>query len=418
MGAFFVIGFPIVMGLFFGLVMRGTSSGSRGPMNVQLVDLDRSEWSQRLIDEMQRGGNVTLVATEAEAAREQVRLGKSVALLVIPAGFGESAGKVWQPQPELQLGVDPSRAAEAAMLEGFVMQAMGGLIGQRFQNPSDFLPDVRSARQALEQEPQLGEPSRLLVDTFLGSLEAMLQSADRLQQDPAGDGELGNSIQLANVRRVDVTESLDPASVRGQMKKIRSPWDISFPQAMLWGVLGCIAGFAASLARTGAGDDRPAASRAAEAAGSSPGQGALACFLTALFVIVMMSILGGLLGMRPHNPAQLAVVASSVGFAFVGVMMVMAVLGRTEQAVAGSGWAINMVMAMIGGCMIPVMFMPQFLQLLSVFSPVHWALCALEGAIWRQFSWAELAAPCGVLAAIGCGGLLVGSAILARRHDL
>ena len=51
MGAFFIIGFPILMGVFFGLVMGGNSSGGgRSKMNVALVDRDQSAMSQKFVD--------------------------------------------------------------------------------------------------------------------------------------------------------------------------------------------------------------------------------------------------------------------------------------------------------------------------------------------------------------------------------
>ena len=98
-------------------------------------------------------------------------------------------------------------------------------------------------------------------------------------------------------------------------------------------------------------------------------------------------------------------------------MMTFSVLGKTEQSVSGIGWAANMMMAMLGGCMIPVMFMPASIQQASVLSPVKWAILSIEGAIWRQFSWIELAKPCGILIAIGAAGLIIGTVVLNRRES-
>ena len=77
--------------------------------------------------------------------------------------------------------------------------------------------------------------------------------------------------------------------------------------------------------------------------------------------------------------------------------------------------AINMVMAMFGGCMIPVMFMPKFIERMSVLSPVKWAILAIEGAIWRQFTYAEMAMPCLILIGVGIAGILIGTAVMNKR---
>ena len=113
---------------------------------------------------------------------------------------------------------------------------------------------------------------------------------------------------------------------------------------------------------------------------------------------------------------QLAVVAGGVAGAicFVGLMMVMSTLGKTEEAVSGGTWGINLFMSMFGGGMVPLAFLPTFMQTLSNFSPVKWGVLALEGAIWRGFTWSEMLPPCLTLTAIGVVGFVLGVRVLRR----
>ena len=120
--------------------------------------------------------------------------------------------------------------------------------------------------------------------------------------------------------------------------------------------------------------------------------------------------------MKPGNYGLLVLAAFCVSICFVGIMMVMSVLGKTEQSVSGAGWAINMIMAMLGGAMIPVMFMPAVVQQFSVISPIKWGILAIEGAIWREFTLTEMVLPCAILIGVGVAGLIVGTLIL-RRAD-
>ena len=106
-----------------------------------------------------------------------------------------------------------------------------------------------------------------------------------------------------------------------------------------------------------------------------------------------------------------------VAFCFVGVMMAMANLGKSEEAVGGAGWAVNLLMAMFGGGMIPLAFMPGFLKSMSHFSPVKWGVLSLEGAIWRDFTLSEMAVPCLVLLGIGVVGLSFGTWMLSRTDQ-
>ncbi len=223
-------------------------------------------------------------------------------------------------------------------------------------------------------------------------------------------------MRFADIQLLDVTRELDPNSIQAQVKKLRSRWDISFPQAMVWGVLGCVAGFSLSIAR-----ERTQGTllrlRVAPLSQLNLLSGkAVACFLASLGVIALLNGFGYLLGMRPVSFPKLLVAGVATSFCFVGIMMTLSTVGKSEESVSGIGWASNMVMAMLGGCMVPAMFMPAFMQKLSVISPVYWSIRALEGAIWREFSWNELILPLFVLSAVGVGGLIMGTAILTRRQ--
>ncbi len=145
---------------------------------------------------------------------------------------------------------------------------------------------------------------------------------------------------------------------------------------------------------------------------------ALACFLTAIGVMVMMTVLGLMLGMRPASYGKLVVAGLCIAAAFTGIMMVVSLLGRTEQGVSGAGWAANLIMAMLGGCMVPVMFMPQWVQSASVVSPVRWAILAIEGAVWREFSWPEMALPLLVLLVTGGVCFAIGTFMFRTKQDV
>ena len=45
--------------------------------------------------------------------------------------------------------------------------------------------------------------------------------------------------------------------------------------------------------------------------------------------------------------------------------------------------------------------MPPWMLVASNVSPAKWAILGLEGALWRGFSPAEMALPCGILVGVG-----------------
>ena len=427
MGAFFIVGFPILMGLFFGLVMGNPGSGKgKAKMSIAIVDQDQSKMSKRFVESMKANDSVRIESVELDAAKDSVRKGQRAAVIVIDEGFGETAGLFWETPPTIKIGADPSRAAESAMLQGFVMEAIGQLAGDRFQDLTEMTSFVEKSRKELAADKTISTANRIAMQAFLGSIETLASNIDTLQrqnQDAGGDDAVESNtdgrggFNFVNIESLDVRRKVDPNSVGGQLKKSKSQWDISFPQAMMWGVLGCVAGFSISIAKERTAGTMTRLQVAPVSQLEILLGKAVACFIAVVLVIVMMTVLGVLLGMKPDSLMLLAVAAVCVAICFVGIMMVMSLLGKTEQSVSGAGWAINMVMAMFGGCMIPVMFMPGFMQSLSYLSPIRWAILALEGAIWREFSFAEMALPCCVLLAVGGVGLAVGTFMLQRSNQ-
>ncbi len=197
----------------------------------------------------------------------------------------------------------------------------------------------------------------------------------------------------------------------------RSPYDLAFPAAVLWGLLGCAATFAVAMVseRTAGTDQRL---RAAPIGRSTILAGkALACFIACLTDAALLVVLGAVaLGVGVGNLVTLGLAVLSTTLCFVGITMLLSMLGTTEQSVAGAGWATLILMAMIGGAMVPLSAMPSWMLPLSDLSPVKWGIVALEGATWRSFSPAELLLPCLVLVGIGAVAFTAGLALLARRN--
>ena len=411
MAAFFILGFPVVMGLFFGNVFGGSGAGqSDSSIKLLVVDLDQSAESQQLIASLKNQSALQVDAAEQDAAADQVRVGEATAFLAIPSGFGKTAGVVWQKQLPLELGVDPSRSAEGAMLEGMLMQASGELMMQQFQDTDRTRQMIQETKEQALASDDLSLIQKGLLSTMYGSFDSFMASLDQVQQQNDGEStsDAGFQMQLAEIKRVPVTRNVTNAPPSG--------FAISFPQGMIWGVLGCCAGFAISIARE---RSRGTLVRLQASPLSITqillGKG-LACFLAVNFVLGMMTALGFLLGMTPGQPGYLVVTCLLTAYCFVGIMMLLAVLGKSEESVSGISWAVNVVMAMLGGGMIPLFVMGPFFRTLSMFSPVRWAIYSLEGAIWRQLTFQELLLPWLVLTAVGTVGMAIGS--LRLRQSL
>lgn len=416
MAMFFLLAFPVLVGVLFGLMYQNTGQPKAGGLAVAVIDEDQSKMSEALIKHLAENKSLKVEPSDLELAQEKIKKGQIVGMVVIPKGFGATAGVFWaNNQVPLRVGRDPSRAAEAAMLDGYLMEASGKLIADRFQDTSYIRGVVDEQKQTLQADPSVNPLNKLLVGQLFSSLDGLFENLDRVSELESTTGESSNPV-LQNGFQFAKIESFDAfQKPRSTGLKIRSGWDISFPQSILWGVMGSAAGFAISLVRE---RSRGTLLRLQ----TSPvrpwqvilGKG-LACFIATMLVVVVMVTLGLALGMRPQSPLLLVGSAVVVALCFVGIMMAMSALGTTEEGVGGAGWAINMVMAMFGGAMMPLAFMPSFMKSASDFSPVKWAIVSLEAAIWRNYSFTEILWPWTILLTIGTAGFAIGLYLFQRN---
>jgi ABC-2 type transport system permease protein len=392
---FFALGWPILMALFFGYVFGG--GGEKGQIPVVVVDEDRSGDSERLIARLAATTGLAITSAPREEATRLVRQGKRSAAVIVPKGYGEASDRLFHGAPRrLELEVDPARTAEGSMLEGILTGAAMQSMQELFTDPARTRTMVDRSIGALGSAP--ASPDRDSTRKFLGELRSFV---DRPVEAAAGGGSGGSQgwKPLEIERREVRQEKVGP----------RSAFDFTFPQGILWGVIGSALGFALSLVTERTRGtllrlETSPLSRFDVILGK-----AIACFVTITAVEAMLLVLGvAFFGIRPASWLLLAAATLAVATCFVGIMMTIAVLGRTEQSAGGLGWAIMMPLSMFGGGMIPLFVMPAWMQTVSNVSPVKWGILALEGATWRGFSAAEMALPLGVLVLVGLAGFALG----------
>ncbi|MGD8500831.1 MAG: ABC transporter permease, partial [Phycisphaerales bacterium] len=245
------------------------------------------------------------------------------------------------------------------------------------------------------------EQAELYLD-FMDSFNTLLRDVNDEDFKAGFDGD------MLNFAKLDVNREYE-----GPI----TPFQITFPQAMLWGILGCTATFAVSIVkeRTNGTFDRLRIGPIGRA--HILGGKGLACFTTCTFIMCILFIGAKTIFKMPISNLSLFIPAALCSvLCFVGLMMFICTLGRTEQSVGGAGWAMLMIMAMIGGGMVPLAFMPSWLRPFSHISPVKWSIFSLEGAIWRNFTLMEMVSPCLVLLAIAVTFFSLGVVMLRRQQ--
>lgn len=401
-GFFFTFFFPILYATFFGAIFSGAGGSGTGALRIAVVDEDHSETTRKFLDALDQTAEVELLRETGELPRpltrddaaNMVRRGRAVAYLVMAEGMGERLNRPFWGEPlRLDVGLDPARQAEAGFLQGILTRAAFEQMGSIFSDREKMKAYVATSLKELETAENTDPMLKGALSLFLPALATLVDTL------PAG-GEGFAGFQPVELATTDVARVWEGP---------KNSYEISFPQAVLWGMLGCAAGFGISLV-TERTQGTLVRLRMAPIAPIQVLCGkAVACFATTSAVaVVLLGLAMVVFGVRPGSFPLLAVAIVASSLAFVGIMMFLSVLGKTEQGAAGVGWAILMVMAMTGGGMVPLFAMPGWMRTISDFSPVKWCIYVIEGAIWRGFSPAEMLFPCALLLAIGAGCFLIG----------
>ena len=399
---FWVFAFPAIFALLFGAVYAGAGDGPSG-MKVAVVDEDESTFSQLYVGHLEGNEALEIARQDRETAFEQVRKGSRAAAVVIKPGFGDGFGAIFDAnEPKLAIALDPGRRMEGAYLQGLLAKAQFEVMGQQFQDRQWLRGQMNNWRSEITEVSDLEPEDANVFLRYFDAMDTFLADVNE-QTYEAGFGE-----GMLSVATVDVQREYDGP---------RTPFQITFPQAIIFGILSCAATFAVSIVRerTGGTFQRLCIGPISQAHVLA-GKG-LACAATCLMVIALLTSAGRLIFKVPvASPALFVLAAICTVLCFVGLMMFISTLGKTEQSVGGAGWAILMIMAMFGGAMMPLVFMPSWMRSISHFSPIRWGIVAMEGAIWRNYTFVEMLWPCTVLIVIGIVFFTFGVLTLRRAQ--
>ncbi|MCP4902955.1 MAG: ABC transporter permease [bacterium] len=110
----------------------------------------------------------------------------------------------------------------------------------------------------------------------------------------------------------------------------------------------------------------------------------LSSALTALLLVAAFVVF---LGWQPGNVAILLVHLFATAAAFTGIALFLRSLTRNPEAGGAAASGVMVGMGFLGGCFMPVVFLPSFLRTFADYIPTGWAvqgLHVLQGADWAQ----------------------------------
>jgi ABC-2 type transport system permease protein len=399
---FWVFGFPVLMALLFGAIFSGIGSEPSG-IKIAVVDEDKSKFSDLYISKLESYEALEIVLLSRDEAIEQVRKGKIAAAVIFKEGFGDGFEALFNSdEPRLEIAADPSRRMENSYLQGLLAKAQFETLGNQSVDKKWMRDQIKLLRNDVQTDDKLNSAQAKLYLDFFDSFDTLVKDANDVT---FGGGFKGDLLKFS---KIDVNREHE-----GPI----TPFQTTFSQAMLWGMLTCTVTFSISIVkeRTNGTYDRLRISPLGRA--HILGGKGLACFITAIFVICVLYVIAKAIFRMPIGnlflfiPAVLCTV-----LCFVGLMMFISTWGRTEQSVGAAGWATIVIMALLGGVTFPTAFLPSWLRPFSHVNPVRWSIFALEGAIWRNFTLLEMISPCLMLLVIGLTSFSLG-VVMLRRQD-
>ncbi len=391
-GMFFTFVWPVLVTVLFGIMFGGSDEGQQGKIRIAVVDDDNSDGSRAFLTKLE--DSFELSAMTGADAENAVRRGERTGFIVIKPGFGEASNRMFYGNPkEIEVGVDPARQAEAGMLEGLLMKHAATDMQKMFTDSQASTAMIDKALGDIKQAPA---DQAAPVQRFLGELRTFVGTPQ--SQGPPGSP-LGEW-QPLKITKKDVARVYEGP---------RNPFDITFPQGVIWGLIGCAMSFGISLVTERTHGTLVRLRMAPLTSVQILGGKALSCFTAILFVELMLLAVALGFGVRPTSYPILALAGLSAAICFVGFMMLVASLGKTEQTASGAAWAMLMPLSMIGGAMVPTFVMPAWVQSVSFISPIRWTMLAIEGGVWRNFSLGEMVVPCAILISVGVACFAIGT---------
>ena len=358
---------PPLFYIFFAAIFSGPGTGEQEP-RIAVVDRVDDRHSRRLLEALAAEPRLRVMASPAQVtdATALVRSGDVDAALLLqhPLGRADEGG-----EPPLAVVADGSRALAAPMVAGLVQEVL-----------AQALPDVLIGRAVVQLEGIVGgytEAQQLRIAESMGRWgeQPVPSLVEQRLEDGSGTGaasyyagaiallfllfaSLHGAITLVDERRSGLLDRITLGPGGSHV--------ILLGKALFLGLQGAVQ-------------------------------------ITLIFLIA--GLFYGVEWLARPGPWLLTTALAA--FMAAGLGLLLASLSRTREQAQAVATFLVLLLAALGGSMVPRYLMPGWLQDLGWLSPVAWAIEAYEGVLWRGSSVAELWPAWAVLGGIGSAALLL-----------
>lgn len=119
--------------------------------------------------------------------------------------------------------------------------------------------------------------------------------------------------------------------------------------------------------------------------------------------IYLVPLLGGDALQLPENPLLLIPISMAISVTAISFALLVATLVKTTEQATTIGGISNLLLAAIGGIMVPTFIMPDFMQTVAKLSPMNWGLEGYLDILLRQGSLENILPEIGKLLLLASG---------------
>jgi ABC-2 type transport system permease protein len=382
---------PAAIYLIFASIFSGTA-GEKLQLSVAVLDQAKDDASRRLVSALSNDPRLQIATLQPQSRQDlelAVRRGEIDAGIVIR----DDMSKLSNQAPILILG-DVARAVAAPIVNGRVQKILG-----------EKLPDAVYRRAIADFDQNfapLTAQQRARADAVLQAMaeKARQNSGDEGSPAPNGRAPMVEMLEVARNRGADAAVVYYAGAVSILFLLISaSQGAMLLIEERRNGILDRLTSSAGGLARAVTGKFLFLTLQGAAQVG--------------IIFIVAAWVYGVAVLARPVEWGLLTLAAAAM--ASGAALLLCAVCQTRQQAQTLSSFLV-LVLSAVGGSMVPIYLMPQWLQKVSLFTPNAWAIQAYQDLLWRDAPMASVLSYAAMLLGAGLATAALAWLFLLRER--
>jgi ABC-2 type transport system permease protein len=362
---------PLVLIITITLIQQGSFKAiSDAKIPVVLIDNDGGSVAQGIRKNLESGGNFDIISTvdgkplNEEMARNEVFAGKFPMAVIVPEKLSEDLNK------KVQINVDKILKDVGLGEDGPVL---------------DTLTTAKEIRLYFDPATQMAFKSAVKnnIDKMVSELE--VQAVYNLFQE-----QLSDSVSAFSDKSFLQFREIMP--IQGAKELIPNATQHNVPAWTLFAIFFIVIPLSINLVKE-KGQGTLVRLRTLPMPYFLVIMGKTVTFLVICMIQFYLMVAVGVwlfphLGLEPlqveGKMTLMSLVAFCSGFAAIGFGILLGTISETQEQSAPFGATSVVILAAIGGVWVPVFAMPEFMQLVSGFSPMNWGLNAFYDVILRN----------------------------------